>query len=254
MFWEFIVTVPARGVTGYGYTAATTSDSMPSSLPYNVFFVDADDATSTAFFTSPPDSGYSVDNLSPDTPAPFTGLHAAGATVLHWGANPERDLAGYRLYRGSSADFVPGPGNRIAAQPDTGYSDPGPAGSYYKLSAVDVHGNESGFAPLTPAMTLGAPIGTGARVAWLAPVAPNPVRVGATFRFAPPRETAISLALYDAGGRRVRWLARGSFGGGEHAVAWDGEDQEGRLLPSGLYIVRLEIEGRALTTRMVAMR
>ena len=105
------------------------------------------------YWSSAPDSGYSVDNLPPVAPAPFTGNFSAGATHLHWGENREPDLAGYRLYRGSSAGFVPGPGNLIAAKPDTGYSDAGPAGNYYRLSAVDIHGNESGFALLTPANT-----------------------------------------------------------------------------------------------------
>ena len=45
VYWEYIASVPARGVSGYGYTATTTTDSMPGLIPYNVFFVDAKEAS-----------------------------------------------------------------------------------------------------------------------------------------------------------------------------------------------------------------
>src|SRR5207244_7506201 len=39
VYWEALATLPARRLTGYGYTAATTQDSMPGSNPYTAFFV-----------------------------------------------------------------------------------------------------------------------------------------------------------------------------------------------------------------------
>jgi hypothetical protein len=53
-------------------------------------------------------------------PAPIAGAFVAGQTHVHWGANHESDLAGYRLYRGASPGFVPGPASLVSAQPDTG--------------------------------------------------------------------------------------------------------------------------------------
>jgi hypothetical protein len=127
------------------------------------------------YWDSAPDSAYSVDNLPPGPPAPVAAAYSGGATHLHWGVSPEPDFAVYRVYRGSSAGFVPGPGNLLATPSDTGYADPGAAGSYYKISAVDAHGNESQFALITPQTTSSVPGGPFTGELSLAPVSPDPL-------------------------------------------------------------------------------
>ena len=151
-FWEPLATLPAAFLEGYGYTAATTQDSLAGSNPYTAFFIQALTADPYVFYNSPPDSGYSVDNFAPAQPAPFTAQYSPAGVALHWGMSTEPDLAGYRLYRGTRVDFVPGPDNLIAATADTGHVDhPATCAVYYRLSAVDVHGNESRYALVTPA-------------------------------------------------------------------------------------------------------
>jgi hypothetical protein len=97
-----------------------------------------------------------VDNLAPLTPDPFTGQYANGTTTMYWAANPATDFAEYRLCRGNTVDFVPGPGNLVVAQSDIGYVDAAGAAFYYTLCAVDVHGNVSGFSTLLPSGTVDA--------------------------------------------------------------------------------------------------
>jgi len=120
--WEIVGTQSAAGLSAYSFVASTTSDSVPGSFPRTAFMVEARNGTSVAadHWFSAPDSGYSVDNLAPAAPAPFTDQYGAGSTALHWNPNHEADLAGYRLYRGSTPGFVPGPANFVADLPDTG--------------------------------------------------------------------------------------------------------------------------------------
>jgi hypothetical protein len=134
----------------YAFTATTPSDSMTDSNPYTAFFVTALTADPFVFYQSAPDSGYSVDNLSPPIPAPFAAVYGLQSTALHWGASPAPDLREFRLYRGLSPEFVPGPANLILATRDTGYVDPARTAYVYKLGAVDIHGNVSHFAVVTP--------------------------------------------------------------------------------------------------------
>jgi hypothetical protein len=86
----------------------------------------------------------------PAVPAPFVGVFTGGPVALHWGANVEPDFECYRLYRDTSASFVPGAGNLLVTKPDTGYVDTTSSWAYYKLSAVDSTGHESGFATISP--------------------------------------------------------------------------------------------------------
>lgn len=187
-FWEAIATLPAEQLVSYAYTAATSQDSIAGSNPYTAFFVTALTSDPFTFYESAPDSGYSVDNLSPPTPAPFEGVYGPLATALHWGVSPAPDLGEFRLYRGGSPDFVPGPTNLIAVTRDTGYVDPVRTPYVYKLQALDIHGNASRYALVTPngavavlaslASIAGAP--DRIRIAWSAPA--NPGLVATVYR------------------------------------------------------------------------
>ena len=233
--WDYVTEVPARGETSYNTVVPTLADSNSTGVHYSVFFISAVTADPYVFYDSAPDSGYSVDNLPPVSPAPFTGAYAAGATHLHWGENTEPDVWYYAVYRGSSADFVPAPANLIATQADTGYTDVGPAGSYYKLSAVDVNGNESAYALLTASGTVAVEDGEALSFA-LGTVRPNPTRGDRlSVEFVLARAGAARLELLDVAGRLVIGREVGALGIGRHQVDLAAR---ARLTP-GLYLVRL---------------
>src|SRR5262249_6038105 len=124
-YWEYLGTVPASAQSGYSFAAATPGDSTATGNPRTDFMVEADGGFPLAsmFWDSAPDSGSSVDNLPPPVPAPFAGQYFSSHTDLTWGANPAPDLLEYRLYRGTSAGFVPGPANRVTSTPQTNYQD-----------------------------------------------------------------------------------------------------------------------------------
>lgn len=151
-YWEYIASQPAGRLLNYSYVASTTGDSIPGSNPRTAFMIQARTAEGQEWWFSNPDSGYSVDNLAPALPQGFSGSPSGPLGIrLSWLPSREADFLEYRLYRGASADFVPEDANLIAARPDTGFFDAaGSALHYYKLAAVDVHGNASRFAVLTP--------------------------------------------------------------------------------------------------------
>jgi hypothetical protein len=61
--------------------------------------------------------GYPVDNVGPGAPECLAGeqIQSPMGLYISWFQNDERDLGGYKIYRGTSEEFVPGPGNLIAA-------------------------------------------------------------------------------------------------------------------------------------------
>jgi len=252
LYWEYVSSVPARARPGYSAVVATTTDSMPGSNPLTSFMVSAETSNGTEYWDSAPASGYSIDNLAPAAPAPFTGQYGGGTTALHWNRNLEPDLAGYRLYRGTSMTFPVDPSTFVAGLPDTGYIDAAGLPYFYKLTAIDVHGNESQASLLQPQGTLDVGDAQSSRAHFAAP-RPNPVRAGVSsqLRFALSTAGRVRLALHDAQGRLVRELAAGEHAAGEHAVAFDGRDAAGRRLAPGLYLARIDAPGLRATQRVV---
>ncbi len=247
--WEYVGTTPAGGDSAYNLVVPTLADSNGSGIHRSAFLVRAVTGDLTTYYDSPADSGYSVDNLPPLPPAGATAAYAAGATHLHWSRNSEPDLWYYAVYRGSSAGFVPGPSNQIATRADTGYADSGPAGSYFKLAAFDVNGNQSGFTLIGPGSTT-AVGGLALPQDVFLSARPNPARASATLRFGLPRESHVSLAVYDAGGRVIHELTSGRWSAGEHVIAWDLRDGAGRAAEGGVYFARLRA---GVTTRVVRL-
>jgi hypothetical protein len=92
------------------------------------------------------------------------------------------------------------------------------------------------------------------RTSWLAPPAPNPARGGSVFHFGLPRAGNVALVLHDVAGRRVRELASGHLEAGVHEARWDGRDDRGELVPSGVYFATLETGGAVLKRSVVALR
>lgn len=78
-----------------------------------------------------------------------------------------------------------------------------------------------------------------ARALALAPARPNPVRGACTFEFALDRAGSAALEVFDANGRRVRTLVRGTLEPGVHSVRWDRTDDDGAAVRPGTYFVRL---------------
>src|SRR5262249_41881023 len=141
----------------------------------------------------------------------------------------------------------------LVSQTGTGYVDDSGRPYYYKLAAVDIHGNQSGFALVLPLGPLDVPGNGLPAQLTLGPAQPDPVLRRAEVPFAPPRAERVRLALFDQAGQRVRDLESGSLPAGEHTARWDGRDREGRLVPSGVYFCRLEAEGRTLSRRLAAI-
>ncbi len=68
---------------------------------------------------------------------------------------------------------------------------------------------------------------------------PNPFNAATTIIYELPSAMEIVLDVYNILGQKTRTLKRGKTHSGEHRVVWDGRDDRGRLLSSGVYLVRL---------------
>jgi hypothetical protein len=248
--WESVGLFPAAGLASYSLLAPTRQDAVTGIAHREVFVVTAHTSTNGLVGLSFADSGSSVDNIPPVPPTALAGTFGGGALHLTWTASPATDLGVYAVYRGSSAGFVPGPGSLLGRIAGTGFPDATfVPGSYYKVTALDRHGNESAAAALSPAQTTG--VDAGGAVLAFAPPVPNPARGTTALAFTLPASARVRITLFDVGGRQVRVLADGWRPAGTHELAWDLRDGAGRAVGAGLYFARFESAGQVLRRRIV---
>jgi len=84
--------------------------------------------------------------------------------------------------------------------------------------------------------------------------APNPWASGTRISYALPHETQVVLRVYNPTGQLVRSLIHGKESAGFKQVAWDGRDDGGRRVPSGVYFLKLEALGQSAVQKVVVVR
>ena len=88
----------------------------------------------------------------------------------------------------------------------------------------------------------------------LLPNYPNPFNPTTHLAFTTPREGRVRLELYDVAGRRVRTLVDEVRPAGRHDVVWNGVDDRGRGLASGIYFARLQAGDFGQTRKLTLVR
>jgi hypothetical protein len=88
----------------------------------------------------------------------------------------------------------------------------------------------------------------------LLPNYPNPFRARTTLEFTLPKRGDVRLEVYDVLGRRVRTLVDRSYDAGRHTVRWDGRNDTGQAVASGIYLGRLKVGDQRHVQRLVLVR
>jgi photosystem II stability/assembly factor-like uncharacterized protein len=83
---------------------------------------------------------------------------------------------------------------------------------------------------------------------------PNPFNPTTTIHFSLAQPAEADLSIYDLLGQRVATLVKGVQEAGPHALQWDGQDEQGRELASGVYFCRLQAGAQVETRRLVLLR
>jgi len=83
---------------------------------------------------------------------------------------------------------------------------------------------------------------------------PNPFRQQTTLEYVLPEPGAVRLAVYDVLGRQVRVLVDQKQKAGRHTVAWNGRDESGKRMASGVYLARLVVDGQTKVRKLTFVR
>ncbi len=198
----------------------------------------------------------------------FTATPEADKIVLKWTTQSEVNNLGFEVYRSGEetgayamvASFentpaLQGGGNSNTAREYT-YEDAiiSNGGTYwYQIADVDYQGVRTFHGPVSAQAPDLIPEAYALR-----PNYPNPFNPETTIRFEVPADPAsngkIALAIYNNLGMAVRSLVSGSVQPGIHTVKWDGRNDRGDQMASGIYFLRLQAGSFVQTQKMLLVR
>ncbi len=105
------------------------------------------------------------------------------------------------------------------------------------------------MAYLLSPVSVDTPVAAPRLAAW-----PNPFNPRTKIAFSLADGGRVELAIFDAAGRCVRVLHTCTvLGAGEHEIVWDGRDDAGRPLPSGVYLCKIAAPGLTATTKLIML-
>lgn len=83
---------------------------------------------------------------------------------------------------------------------------------------------------------------------------PNPFNPLTTFEYSLAQESQATIEIFNVTGQKVRTLTEGRRMAGTYQAVWDGTDEDGHEVASGLYLYRLQTADYAETKRMLLIK
>lgn len=127
------------------------------------------------------------------------------------------------------------------------------------LWSTDTHEQPAYSRPPTELSTwdlFGCEMGADSHHAWAPPVrvAPNPFGEAAEISFGLQRPARARVAVYNIRGELVRTLLDGDVAPGTTRVTWDGRNESGRRVGTGVYLCRMETGRRVVSRKLLLLR
>ncbi|MDP3964401.1 MAG: FlgD immunoglobulin-like domain containing protein [bacterium] len=92
----------------------------------------------------------------------------------------------------------------------------------------------------------------------ISPPSPNPARSGSAIHFtvtgSGTDSQPVQIVIYDVSGRRIRNLVNGPLQAGPHEITWDGKNNKGYGVESGVYYCRYSSQGKTLVKSLVVLK
>ncbi len=185
----------------------------------------------------------------------FHGEAGEGGVVLKWETSSEVNTTGFNLLRSEEEDgdydlvtkeYVPAKG--LASGADYEYSDEEVSINttyWYVLKEVSGEDSKLVFGPYK--VIVKAPFALSQNM-------PNPFNPSTMIRFTVPEDSDVNLTVYDVSGRRVKTLVNGHRKADFYRVIWDGTNNNGSRVASGVYFYRLTAGKNVMAKKMVLLR
>ncbi|TKJ40992.1 hypothetical protein CEE36_09000, partial [candidate division TA06 bacterium B3_TA06] len=82
----------------------------------------------------------------------------------------------------------------------------------------------------------------------------NPFKLSTDIYYSLAHSGLVNLKVYDVSGRPVKTLSSGIKASGYYAITWDGRDDLGRAVATGVYFIRMEAGNHTATRKLIRVR
>jgi hypothetical protein len=207
---------------------------------------------------------YSMYDAPPYHPLNLHQVFGYSKVHLFWSANKEPDFDHYKLYRKYKTTTVSYDNLTDTTWEDANIPEYDPESGnlvFYWLYAYDDASQISqssetlavcmkpGFEP--PKAYAGGDIPTKIE---LSPSFPNPFNASTEIKYSLPFEHQVSITIFDILGRKTRTLVDENQQPGYKSVIWDGRNDHGENVSSGIYLYRLIIADMVITKQMTLLK
>jgi len=175
-----------------------------------------------------------------------------GNIDLFWTTSYDKNCGGFNIYRSESQDdnFQKINEYLITGQMNYSFQDPRPkAGKtyYYKLEEVSLNGKKK----FHHAISITAPKPNKYS---LSQNYPNPFNSKTSFKYEIPTASPVKIEVYNVLGRKVKTLVNEKKEAGFYTVYWDGIDDQGESVVSGIYFYYMITNKGKITRKMIVVR
>jgi hypothetical protein len=224
-------------------------------------------------FGGPLGEEYTYQDLAPRPPVNLTAVLDSNQILLSWNRNTEADFSHYNLYRDTTEGFIIDSTKLISTQTDTFYIQTVPGEEinlYYKLTAVDSQGNESGPSEEVHVFLTGINNKKQKTINnyKLYQNYPNPFNPETRIGYRLKERGYVKLMVYDIKGELVEVLVNKVQEAGYHEVNFKdkrqkpvgdevsplGGEKVKSALASGIYLYRIEVIGEGNIPRFSDMK
>ena len=184
----------------------------------------------------------------------FTGSAQGNSVNLHWITATQLNNKGFEIERKTGNEsyrqisFVKGEGT-TSEKKSYSYTDKGlKEGEYtYRLKQIDLDGSVHYSNEINVTVAVPAEFS-------LSQNYPNPFNPATTISFSLPQKSPVKLVVYDILGKEVKTLINSEKDAGSYDVQWNGTNNNGQTVSTGIYIYRIKAGDFVREKKMILMK
>lgn len=185
--------------------------------------------------------------------------------VLTWVTQTETGVSGFYVFRNTeeslaTAEMVSNliPATNTSQQQVYLFTDKelgGPGTYYYWLQVSDMDGSDSFYGPINVVYIGSEPQNPGApAITTLKGIYPNPFNPSTTISYSLAKAGDVNIRIFNSRGQLVRNYQQGLQNAGNYNLIWNGQDDNGQNMSSGVYFFRMQAGDKVFSSKAVLLK